>query len=463
MTLEGFLTLTRQRIVALVLVLVVCVTASLGAAWVSPSTYTASGVAYLRVNVSADVQEGTDSFFAATQMAFRKIDAVIPVFTSEAVGQRIVDSLGLDATAAEVAHALSASHAADTVTVKVSATASSADDARLIADEAIRQAALEIKDLEGENSPVEIILMSPSQLLGTKRSPVVWRYVAIGILAGLVIGYSWIFFRELSDKTLRGVEDARTVLGVPVLGLVPASKSVVDGASGKTAEPSVEEHLRMLRTNVRYAGGRRSHSVLVVTSAGPGEGRSTVAANLARVLALSGEQVVLVEGDLRDPGLAEAFDIEGRRPGLVQVLEGKATIDEAVVETPVSGLDLVVAGATPPNPSELLGSARMPEVLAQLARTYIVIIDSPPVLSFTDGVVLGEYASGVLLVARERRTTADDVGDAVLAIEQGGGRLEGVIVNRASSSRGDRRPLGVIGGRPVVTSLAARPSLAGRA
>ena len=299
MTLEDLLHLTRRRIGSLVLALVVCVLASMLFAFVSPSTYTATSQAYLRVKVAGDPAQSTQSQYNAAQLAAMKADAVVPVFTSAAVAQRVVDSLKLDETAEEFASSVSATRVPETVSVQVSVTASSSHRAQVLADEVVRQASVEIKDLEGEDSPVEIVLLSSAELVSATRSPALVTCVAVGLLAGLVLGYVWILVQELLDKSLKGPEEVREALSVPLLGALPRVPSLRWLSRG--AELKMEEQLRVARTNVLHAlsqGGRR---VMVVTSAGPQEGTSVTAASLARVLALSGHRVVLVGGDLRAP------------------------------------------------------------------------------------------------------------------------------------------------------------------
>lgn len=435
MTLEDLLHLTRRRIGSLVLALVVCVLASMLFAFASPSTYTATSQAYLRVKVAGDPAQSTLSQYNAAQLAAMKADAVVPVFTSAAVAQRVVDSLKLDETAEEFASSVSATRVPETVSVQVSATAYSSHRAQVLADEVVRQAAAEIKDLEGEDSPVEIVLLSSAELVSATRSPALVTCVAVGLLAGLVLGYVWILVQELLDKSLRGPEEVREALSVPLLGALPRVPSLRWLSRG--AELKMEEQLRVARTNVLHAlsqGGRR---VVVVTSAGPQEGTSVTAASLARVLALSGHRVVLVGGDLRAPGTA---GLQGS-PGLADVLTGSAYLGEALVKGSVEGLELLPAGRMPANPSELLGAPMMRDLLRELAADRLVIIDAPPVLRFTDGVVLAARAGGVILVARAGRTSAEDLHEAALAIEQGGGRMLGVVLNNVSELAGKRKSL----------------------
>ena len=445
MTLEDLLHLTRRRIGSLVLALIVCVLASMLFAFASPSTYTATSQAYLRVKVAGDPAQSTLSQYNAAQLAAMKADAVVPVFTSAAVAQRVVDSLKLDETAEEFASSVSATRVPETVSVQVSATAYSSHRAQVLADEVVRQASAEIKDLEGEDSPVEIVLLSSAELVSATRSPALVTCVAVGLLAGLVLGYVWILVQELLDKSLRGPEEVREALSVPLLGALPRVPSLRWLSRG--AELKMEEQLRVARTNVLHAlsqGGRR---VVVVTSAGPQEGTSVTAASLARVLALSGHRVVLVGGDLRAPGTA---GLQGR-PGLADVLTGSAYLGEALVKGSVEGLELLPAGRMPANPSELLGAPMMRDLLRELAADRLVIIDAPPVLRFTDGVVLAARAGGVILVARAGRTSAEDLHEAALAIEQGGGRMLGVVLNNVSELGGKRKSLrsGVVSAESV--------------
>ena len=445
MTLEDLLHLTRRRIGSLVLALIVCVLASMLFAFASPSTYTATSQAYLRVKVAGDPAQSTLSQYNAAQLAAMKADAVVPVFTSAAVAQRVVDSLKLDETAEEFASSVSATRVPETVSVQVSATAYSSRRAQVLADEVVRQASAEIKDLEGEDSPVEIVLLSSAELVSATRSPALVTCVAVGLLAGLVLGYVWILVQELLDKSLRGPEEVREALSVPLLGALPRVPSLRWLSRG--AELKMEEQLRVARTNVLHAlsqGGRR---VVVVTSAGPQEGTSVTAASLARVLALSGHRVVLVGGDLRAPGTA---GLQGS-PGLADVLTGSAYLGEALVKGSVEGLELLPAGRMPANPSELLGAPMMRGLLRELAADRLVIIDAPPVLRFTDGVVLAARAGGVILVARAGRTSAEDLHEAALAIEQGGGRMLGVVLNNVSELGGKRKSLrsGVVSAESV--------------
>ncbi|MBE6481215.1 MAG: polysaccharide biosynthesis tyrosine autokinase [Actinomyces ruminicola] len=440
MTLAGFLTLTRQHVGTLLLAVLMAAGAAAGLALVLPASYTAEAVAYLRVTVPIPADDNTDAYYAATQMAPLKVDAVMPVFTSEAVAQRVVDSLDLDSTAPKVARSLTAAHEDDAVTVRVSARAESADDARRIADEVVRQTDTELSELEGGSYPIEIVLMTSAALAEVERTPSLTAFVAAGLIAGLAFGYAWVLLRELMDNSVRGSEDVRNATRMPFLGGIPKAKALDNGVVDVV--PELEEPLRDLRTNVSAALGRVPGRVLVVASPHAGDGRSTIAVGLARVLAALGQRVVVVEGDLRHPSLSLAFRCSSESAGLAHLLGGRAELDQVLVHTRVERLAFIPAGECPPNPSELLASTRMAALLETLAGTCTVIVDTPPVDRFTDAAVLARRADRVLMVACAGRTTAEELNDAIKAVERGGGSILGVALNRLPVGWRTKRPLG---------------------
>ena len=328
MTLEDLLHLTRRRFGSLALAIVICVLLSVAFAFVTPSSYTATAQAYLHVEVGGDPGLNTQSHYNAAQLADLKAESAVPVFTSEAVAQRVIESLKLDVTPEELASSVSATRTPETVSVQVSVEASTSRQAQVLADEVVRQTAEEVTELEGSDSPVKISLLSSAELVSATRSPALVTCVGVGLLAGLVLGYVWILVQELLDKSLKGPEDVRKALSAPVLGVLPKDPSPL--RLGRGAQTEVEERLRATRTNVLHALSHGARQVVVVTSAGPREGASTTAAGLARVLALSGHRVVLVGGDLRSPSAVGAPGA----PGLAEVLVGTARLSQVLVAVP---------------------------------------------------------------------------------------------------------------------------------
>jgi len=400
MTFEDVLKLTRQRIGAIAVGLVIGIALSLVSLWLTPITYTASAVAYVRVSVPSDSEDQSraDSYYAASQLASQKVKAFVPVFTSEPVAQGVINTLGLATTPAELSGSITATSEKNALTINVSAVAPTAAEAQAVADETVRQADAQIRRLEGSRSPVGLVLMSPSSMSGATRSPSLPKHLGLGGLGGVVLGYLLAFTRNALDKRVRSQSDVASVVEEPVLAAIPRSASIARDERSEDHDHRAEEALRKLRTNLRYANIDKGLRTLIVSSALQGDGKSTVSANLARVMALSGQDVILMEGDLRRPTMKDTFRMGSHHPGLSQLLVGATSLERALVRTPVAGLQVIPAGDTPPNPSELLGSTRMSELLSYLAADHVVIIDAPPILPVTDAVALAE-ANGITIAA----------------------------------------------------------------
>lgn len=435
MTLRDFLKLTRRRLGTIVVCTLLGAVAAAGLLLATPTQYSAQATAYVRVSVPKG-QDGTDSnsYFAASQLANQKVKAFVSVFTSQSVAQSVIKQLGLSTTPAELAERISASNSTNSLTILVTATGDSPEQARSIADAVVTQSATQVKQLEGESSPVQVVMMTPANLSQIDKTPSPAKYLAIGILAGLVIGYAVAFARQHFDTRLRTADDITERFESPVLAVLPQSKGIARTESGPTEDFQSAESLRKLRTNLRYANVDHQAKIILVTSPLQGDGKSSVAASLAKVMAIAGDDVVLVDTDLRRPSVADTFGLHGPL-GLLQVLIGSAKVESSLRPTEITGLSILPAFDTPPNPSELLGSDRMTELVTELARDHIVILDAPPVLPVTDAVVLAHLADAIVVVASAGRTRTEQLEHAISSIERGKGRIAGVVLNRAASSR----------------------------
>ncbi|MGE5508888.1 MAG: CpsD/CapB family tyrosine-protein kinase [Chitinophagales bacterium] len=193
----------------------------------------------------------------------------------------------------------------------------------------------------------------------------------------------------------------------------------------------VVEAFRTLRTNLQFAGVKAPLKVIEVTSTAPGEGKSSVAANLASVMALaSGAGCVLVDADLRKPVQAKTFGLSGR-VGLTNVLMGSLTWREALKETGIEGLKLLPSGPTPPNPAELLESEAMAKLLAELREAHdVVIVDTPPALPVTDAALLAPKVDGTILVVRAGSTPREAALRGKQLSENAHARIVGVVLNQ---------------------------------
>jgi capsular exopolysaccharide synthesis family protein len=261
--------------------------------------------------------------------------------------------------------------------------------------------------------------------------------VSFGTSLALAIGLA--FGVERLDSRIRTPQEAKAFLGLPFLGMVP----VVALEKGTSSNPLLTqgvaanfiEAFKTIRTNVLFSTAEEGLRSLVVTSAGPSEGKSIVAANLALALAQTGQRVLLVDGDMRRPRVHEIFS-SPQEPGLSNVLTGNAKLSEAIRKTETPGLWVLNAGHIPPNPAELLGSRRYLDVIASLdAHFDWAIIDTPPVLAVADSSIAGNDASGVIFVVGSDKTSRHAARAAVDQLNSANAHIVGLVLNRVDLIR----------------------------
>ena len=250
----------------------------------------------------------------------------------------------------------------------------------------------------------------------TASSPKPLRNAILALILALVIGVGLALLLDRLDRRLRDRDDAERLLGRPVVGSIPNTTALrSERRDALHLDGEEAEAFRALRANLRYYDIDRDIRSLLVTSSAPGDGKSTVARYLAATAAAAGVHTVLVEADLRRPTLKALFP-GLRAAGLSDVLSDQSPLASAIGQLPVSmagaasgrTLDVVVAGTAPPNPTDLLESARMRAVLDELEKRYeLVVVDSSPVLVVPDSIPLLGQVSGVLVVMRESKSTSD--------------------------------------------------------
>ncbi|RHW30385.1 CpsD/CapB family tyrosine-protein kinase [Oceanobacillus profundus] len=191
----------------------------------------------------------------------------------------------------------------------------------------------------------------------------------------------------------------------------------------------ISEQYRTVRTNLQFASADEEIQTLLLTSAGPSEGKSMTTANLAVVYAQQGKKVLLIDADLRKPTIHYTFRLDNLK-GLSNVLVGDIPLQEAVVPSAVQDLDLISCGPIPPNPSELLGSKRMQRMIAEARELYdVIIFDTPPVLAVTDAQILSAFVDGSILVVRSKSTETESAQKAVESLKAVNAKVLGTVLN----------------------------------
>jgi polysaccharide biosynthesis transport protein len=288
----------------------------------------------------------------------------------------------------------------------------------------------------GNSRANNVQLMDAAEVPGGPYTPNHGRDWLMALVLGLALGVAFAYTVEYLDDTVKIPDDLTRRLRLPLLGLVPA---VAGGKVPVLLNPvphDFGEAFRSLRTSLVFTNGTEGKRMIAVTSSQPLEGKTTTAANLAVALALGGSRVMLIDADMRRPGLHRTLGIQNE-VGLSHVLTGQARVREAVQRTSEPNLYVMTAGRTPPNPSELLSSARMQNLIANLKAGPFdwVIIDTPPVLAVTDAVIIAPYVSGLVFVVGAEMTRRAHAERAIQTIQSGKPNIIGAVLNRVDLNR----------------------------
>jgi capsular exopolysaccharide synthesis family protein len=332
----------------------------------------------------------------------------------------------------------------------------------LLGDLLKRQAEIELTSgLSGESN---VTIVDRALVPGSPFRPSLVRNLPIGIALGLVIGFLAMFLAEHLDRSINTPEDVDRVLRQSVLGVIPnliegrnrygyygygrrdrrnpanasehgAREIPVELVCVRHPRLAISEAYRSLRTTMMLSTANSLKTVLV-TSAVAGEGKTVTASNLSAVLAQLGHSVLLIDADLRKPRQHELFGVSNR-VGLVSALTRQAEVGEVIQQSSVNGLSLIPSGPIPPQPSELLASDRMRDLLAQVRGLFdFVVIDSPPVLPVTDAAILSAEVDGVLLCVGAGQAVREDAQLCIERLSMVEARILGVVLNRRQEERG---------------------------
>ena len=301
-------------------------------------------------------------------------------------------------------------------------------------------------DLESELKATNIRIDEKAEVPRAPFLPDRTANYQMALLVGLALGLGLCLLFEHLDNTFKTPDDVKQHLGLPFLGMVPDvnARTTTNGPTVARTSPlilrspksAVAEAYRVLRTNLIFSSADRSGGrILAVSSANPGEGKTTTVANLAASLAINGSRVLAIDADLRRPTMHQHFGV-AKTPGLSDLIVGKAKPSESIHKTQFGGLQILPCGYVPPNPTELLGSASLREILAALRTHYDwVLIDTPPILAMADTSVLCPLVDGLAIVVGAETSSRPAVARALDQIRSVNGRVLGVILNKVNFER----------------------------
>jgi len=269
--------------------------------------------------------------------------------------------------------------------------------------------------------------------------------ILLGAIVGLFLGIGMAFFFEYLDNTIKLPEDIRQYLKIPYLGPVPAFSYEGDSNPGEkeklelitlySPKSMASEAYRGIRTSILFSSADYTPQVILVSSSMPREGKTITSTNLAIAMAQAGSKVILLDCDMRRPKVHKIFGVQ-RDKGMSNILVGSCSFEEALVHPDIPNLDIVPCGPIPPNPAEIVGSNRMETLLKGLRKEYShIIIDSPPIMAVTDGVVLAKFADGVVLVIRAGDTPREVIRNGIGQLQGVNARILGALLNGVDTGR----------------------------
>ncbi len=437
MELRDYLRIVRRRWPLIVAVLVMTVgAAALITAQMTPQY---RSTAQLFVSTSADT--GSDAYQGGL-FSTQRVASYADLVRGKELAQRVIDAKRLDLTPSELSAKVTASAIPDTVLLEISVTDPDPATARQLTQTYSEQLAALVSDLEtppGRKTPVlKATIVDSANLPTGAVSPQPVRNLALAAVLGLLLGFGIAVLRDLLDTTVKTADDVAQASGASIMAGIAYDSDTSKRplvSSLTSHEPRVEA-FRVLRTNLQFVTIDTARKAFVVTSSVPREGKSTTAVNTAITMALTGKNILLVDGDLRRPQMASMLGLENS-VGVTTVLLGKIALADAI-QKHETGLHTLTSGIIPPNPAELLQSQAMHDLLDELRGTYdAIVIDAPPLLPVTDAALLAGQTDGALLVVRHGKTTRDQLHAAHDRLAGVGANTLGVVFNMVPTKRRD--------------------------
>lgn len=429
MELADYLRIFRRRWRLLAGVALLVVVAAGLITWRTTPQYQSTTQLFISTSASSSAEAYQGNLFSS-----QRLSSYADLVTGTELATRVQSSTGTDLSPQQLAAKVTAQASPETVLLNISVTDPDPQVAQQLTqaygDELVSLVA-ELETPPGKSKPVlKGTIVDVASLPSSPVSPNVTRNLALALVLGVLLGVGIAVVRELLDTSTKSAEDLTAALEAPILGTFAFDSDV----SRKPLLTDLDSHepraeaFRVLRTNLSFVDIDADSKAIVITSSLPGEGKSTTAVNIALALHQAGERTLLIDGDLRRPQAASLLNLDGSI-GLTTALVGKISADDGIL-THRSGLQVLPAGAIPPNPAELLQSQAMSTLLAELRPAFdVIIIDAPPLLPVTDAALIASQVDGAVVVVRHGRTTREQLAGARERLAAVGATTLGAVFN----------------------------------
>lgn len=431
MELRDYIRILRKGWILITVLALIGVAAAATYSIVKKPEYLASAKVFVSTQSSGSVQD----LAQGNTFTQQRVKTYADLVTTPIVLLPVAARLNLKMTADELAKHLTASAPLDTTLIQIDATSTSAVQAADIANTTSQSLTNVVQNIEtpaagSTTSQVKLTRVQQAAVPSSPVSPNVPLNVALGLLVGLALGVAVAVLRETLDNRIRNEHDVEQISPVPIVGGIAYDPKAPQRPLIVHVDPRSPraESFRTLRTNLQFLDIEGTARSFVITSSIESEGKSTTAANLAIALDSAGSRVLIIDADLRRPKLAEYMGLEGA-VGLTDLLIGRAELLDVIQPWGKGNLYLLPAGKIPPNPSELLGSRVMAELITRLESEFdYVLFDAPPLLPVTDAAILAKSAGGAIIVVAAGRTHKNQLSGAVTVLKNVDARISGFVM-----------------------------------
>lgn len=420
--------------------------------YVLPPVYTASVQLYVSTGEAASPADLNELTYAQ-----KVVNTYISFLRTKVFYTRVLENTGLDFSQKQLKKMTVIKAVNNTEIFEITVSSYSARTSYQLADAMQRTAPELIREIKAS---AEISVVDPVVLPQEPSGPNVLINTAAGGMFGFLIAVPASFLWEVIDVKVKDEEDLVGKYQIPIIGSIPSfdhhkrnrrlltvkklfqskrkGKKRIDRILNKDTDFVILEAYKALRTNLRYILRQESCRKLLINSPTPEDGKSTTCTNIGITIAQTGARVLLMDCDLRKGRLHKLFRLKGS-PGISDVLSGIVTERDAVQSTSYPNLKVISMGTVPPNPTELLASSQMEELMKNLEKSYdYILIDSPPVNVVSDALSIGKLTDGILLVVKENRTTHPNVEDAIAKYKLIGANILGFVLNEISLEQGSK-------------------------
>lgn len=440
MTLQDYLETLRRHWLVIVGLAVIGAAAAFGYARTLPPEYSSTAA----VMVVPQHGDNTNELVQGSSYVQSLVQTYAVLASSPLVLTPVIEDLGLEETATQLAKRVTVVNTLNTVVIEISVTDEEAEQAQRIAaaiTDSLIDAVPKVSPSDAENEPaVRLQTIAPARMPQAPIGPNTRLYTLIGAALGLALGIAYALFRRVLGTRIVERGDIAAVTDAPVIGEIVAWRRnyTILSTMLRSRDSRSAESFRGLAANLKYVAIDRDLRVVMMTSSAPHEGKSSVSIGLAAALAESGHKVLVIDADLRRSSVAAQLQLEGS-VGVTSILVGDVTFDEAVQRSESMHIDIIAGGSSAPNPGQLITSHRLRELVNTAREQYeYVIIDSAPALVVSDALWLADLADGVLVVARSGTTRRKQISAVLATLKSTHKEVVGIVLNAVK--RNERGP-----------------------